>query len=98
MSKLKKTVNNDMNTLAEGARELLAATSEVAGEKVAEVRQRLNGALERGKVIYSDAQDKAIAGAKAGDKLVRNHAYAAVGIAVSLGALLGYVLARRSGE
>ena len=98
MSKHRKEVTNGMDTLVEDARALVAATSEVAGEKVAEARQRLSTALERGKEIYSDAQDKAIAGAKAGDEFVRNNPYAMIGIAAGVGTLFGYLLSRRNGR
>ena len=45
-------VSNEMNTLAEDARALMAATAGVPGEKVSEARQRLAAALEHGKEIY----------------------------------------------
>ena len=37
--------SNDTDTLAEDARALMAATADVAGEKVAEARRRLTAAL-----------------------------------------------------
>jgi ElaB/YqjD/DUF883 family membrane-anchored ribosome-binding protein len=98
MSKHRKEAVNDMGTLAEDARALLAATSEVAGEKVSEARNRLSAALERGKEMYGDAKDKVVSSAKAGDKFVRGNPYAAVGIAVGVGALIGYLLSRRKSE
>ena len=63
MSKHRKQAVPDTNTLAEGARALLDATSEVAGEKVAEARDRLSVALERGKEMYDDVKERAVAGA-----------------------------------
>lgn len=96
MTKHRKANANDMGTLAEDARALLSATADVAGEKVAEARSRLSAALERGKEIYDDAKDRAIASAKAGDKFVRANPYAALGIAVGVGALIGLLLSRRS--
>jgi len=85
-------------TLAEEARALLAATSEVADEKAAQARQRLSAALERGKEIYADVEEKAIAGARAGDRFVRANPYAAIGIAVGVGLLIGYLLDHRKGD
>lgn len=96
MSKHRKGMTNDAGTLAEDAQSLLNATSEVAGEKVAEARKRLSAALERGKEMYDDVKDKAIAGSQAGDKFVRNNPYAALGIAIGIGALIGLMLSRRS--
>ena len=87
-----------MHSLAEDARALLHATSEVAGDKVAAARDRLSAALERSKELYGDARERAIAGAKAGDKLVRDNPYAALGIALGVGAFVGFILGRRRGD
>ena len=84
-----------MGALAEDARALMAATADVAGEKVGEARKRLAAALERGKEIYGNVRDKALEGAKATDEAIHEHPYQAIGIAVGVGALLGYLVARR---
>ncbi len=96
MNKEMQAISNDVGTLAEDARALMAATADVAGEKVAEARQRLGAALENGKELYGRARAKAIEGAKAADQAVHEHPYQAIGIALGFGALLGYLLARRS--
>ena len=49
MSKQTQAISNDMGQLAEDARALMAATADVAGEKVSEARKRLAAALERAK-------------------------------------------------
>ena len=95
MNKHTPETSNDMGTLAEDARALMAATVDVAGEKVGEARKRLAAALERGKEIAGDVRDKAVAGAKATDKAVREHPYQAIAIGVGVGVLLGYLVARR---
>ena len=48
MNKETETISNDMGRLAEDAQALMAATVDVAGEKVTEARKRLAAALERG--------------------------------------------------
>jgi ElaB/YqjD/DUF883 family membrane-anchored ribosome-binding protein len=88
------TVNN-LGTLAEDARELLAATADVAGEKVGAARKRLAAALERAKEIGGCVRDKAVAGAKATDAAVHEHPYQAIAVGVGVGAILGYLVARR---
>lgn len=85
-----------MGTLAQDARDLMAATADVAGEKVGEARNRLAAALERGKEIYGKVRDKTVEGAKATDEAVRAHPYQAIAIGFGIGALLGYLIARRS--
>lgn len=95
MNKETQAISNDMSQLADDARALMAATADVAGEKVGEARKRLAAALERGKEIYGRARVKAVEGAKAADEAVHEHPYQAIAIGVGLGTLLGYLLARR---
>jgi ElaB/YqjD/DUF883 family membrane-anchored ribosome-binding protein len=73
----------------------MAATADVAGDKVNEARKRLAAALENGKQIYGNVRDKAVEGAKAADKTVRENPYQAIAIALGVGALIGYLAARR---
>jgi ElaB/YqjD/DUF883 family membrane-anchored ribosome-binding protein len=89
------TTSNDISTLAEDARALMAATADVAGEKVGEARKRLAAALERARAIAGSVRDKAVAGAKATDEAVHEHPYQAIAIGVGVGALLGFLVARR---
>jgi len=84
-----------MGQLAEDARALMAATADVAGEKVSEARQRLAAALESGKEIYGRVREKAVEGVKAADEVVHEHPYQAIGIAFGVGALIGYLVSRR---
>ena len=95
MSKQTQAISNDLGTLAEDARALMTATADVAGEKVGEARQRVAAALERAREIAGNVRDKAVAGAKAADEAVHEHPYQAIAIGVGVGALLGYLLARR---
>ena len=95
MSKETQAVTNDIGQLAEDARELMSATADVAGEKVGEARKRLAAALERAKQIAANVRDKAVAGAKVADQTVRENPYQAIAIGVGVGAILGYILARR---
>jgi ElaB/YqjD/DUF883 family membrane-anchored ribosome-binding protein len=82
--------------LANDARELLAATANAAETKVVEARERLSTALERGKEVWGRVQDGAVAKAKAADVVIRDNPYRAIGIAFGVGALLGFLLRRRS--
>jgi ElaB/YqjD/DUF883 family membrane-anchored ribosome-binding protein len=84
-----------MGTLAEDARALMAATADVAGEKVEEARKRLTSALDTAKELAGRVRDKAIEGAEAADEAVRENPYRAIGIAFGVGALIGYLLMRR---
>ena len=95
MNKQMQSVSNNMGTLAEDARALMAATADVAGEKVGEARRRLTAALESGKEIYGRVREQAVEGAKAADEAVHEHPYQAIALGVGVGALIGYLIARR---
>jgi len=95
MHKETKAHTHDMGQLAEDAQALMAATADVAGEKVGEARKRLAAALESAKAIASSVRDKAVAGAKATDEAVHEHPYQAIAIGVGVGVLLGYFMGRR---
>ena len=95
MNKPTHAVSDAMGTLAEDARSLMSATADVAGEKVGEARKRLAAALESGKEFYGRVREKAVEGAKATDQTVQEHPYQAIGIAVGVGVLLGYLVSRR---
>ena len=95
MNKQTQAINNDLGTLAEDARALMAATADVAGEKVGEARKRLTAVLGNGKDMYDRARGKAVEGAKAADQVLHEHPYEAIGIALGIGGLIGYLVARR---
>ena len=95
MSKQTQAVTNAMATLADDARALMAATADVAGDKASEARKRLAAALESGKQIYERVTDKAADGARAADEAVHEHPYPVIGIALGVGALIGYLVACR---
>jgi ElaB/YqjD/DUF883 family membrane-anchored ribosome-binding protein len=81
--------------LMEDAQALLTATAHVAEEKVVEARKRLTAAIEKGKEAWNTMQEKAVAGAKATDQVIRDNPYKALGIALGVGAIIGYLLRRR---
>jgi ElaB/YqjD/DUF883 family membrane-anchored ribosome-binding protein len=96
MEKHRAEGTNDFGTLAEDARALMAATADVAGDKVAEARKRLAAALESGKELYGRVREKAVEGVKAADQKVHENPYQAIGIAFGAGLLLGCLLSRRN--
>jgi ElaB/YqjD/DUF883 family membrane-anchored ribosome-binding protein len=94
MNKHIKTITNDVGTLAEDARALVAATADMAGEKVGEARKRVAAALDSGKDLYGSVRDKAVEKARAVDETVREHPYQTIGIAFGVGMLLGVLASR----
>jgi ElaB/YqjD/DUF883 family membrane-anchored ribosome-binding protein len=95
MNKQTQESSHETGQLAEDAQALMTATADVAGEKVGEARERLAAALKRAKEIAGNVRDKAVAGAKAADEAVHEHPYQAIAIGVGVGAIIGYLLARR---
>jgi ElaB/YqjD/DUF883 family membrane-anchored ribosome-binding protein len=95
MSKHKQATENDMGTLAEDARALMAATADVAGEKVAEARQRLATALENGKELVGRVREQALERTKAVEQVTRENPGRTIAIAFGVGAVIGLLLARR---
>ena len=96
MNKEMQAISNDVSQLAEDARALLAATADVAGDKVGEARKRLSAALDCAKQTCDRVREKAVAGAKVADATVHEHPYAAMGIAFGLGALIAFLVTRRN--
>lgn len=89
----------DIKTIIADAEEVLAATVDQAGDKVASLRARVQARLQDAKVRLTHAEElllaKTKAAAKATDTYVHESPWAAVGIAAGLGFLLGVVIGRR---
>jgi ElaB/YqjD/DUF883 family membrane-anchored ribosome-binding protein len=95
MNKHTRSTHNDMGTLAEDARALMTATADVAGERVADARKRVADALESAKEIAGRVRNQAVDYAKATDEVVHEHPYKIIGVALGVGAFLGYLVSRR---
>ena len=85
----------DLKRLVSDSEELLHATKDVAGDKAHEVRERLSDALESAKRNCRCLEDKAIEGAKAADRTIRDHPYQSIGIAFGFGILIGVLVAKK---
>lgn len=89
----------DMKTVVADAEEILRATAGVAGDKMAELRERIGVHLRDAKLRLEDAEalvvDKAKAAASATDDYVNENPWQAVGIAAGVGLLLGLIIGRR---
>ncbi len=95
MDKQMQAIRDDVGTLAKDAHALMAATADVAGEQVSEARKRLGAALENSKELYARVREQAVEGVRAADQAVHEHPYQAIGIALGVGTLIGYLVARR---
>jgi ElaB/YqjD/DUF883 family membrane-anchored ribosome-binding protein len=87
--------HNELGTLAKDARSLITATTDVATQKFGEVRQRVVETVESAEETAGRVRDQAVDYAKAADKAVREHPNKALGIALGVGAILGYLVSCR---
>ena len=89
-------LTSDLKALVGDAEELLKATANQAGEKVAQARQKIEQSLIEGKKALADAEQTLVKKSKecAGiaDDYVRENPWSAVGIAGGLGLVLGLLI------
>ena len=85
----------DLKRVVRDSEELLLATAGAAGDKAQEVRERLTDALETAKRTCHRLEEKAVEGAKAADRAVREHPYQSIGVAFGIGLLIGVLVTRK---
>ena len=90
---------DDFKVVVSDAENLIMATAGdlggKLGDKAKKARQRLSASLESAKASCKDLEGKAVAGAEATDKVIREHPYESVGVAFGVGLLLGLLITRR---
>ncbi len=95
----KEKLVSDLKVVIADTEELLRATTDVAGEKVGELRERLGVRLRDAKERVIDLEhamiDKTKAAARATDDFVHDQPWKAVGVAAALGLALGVLIGRR---
>jgi ElaB/YqjD/DUF883 family membrane-anchored ribosome-binding protein len=95
----KEKLVSDMKIVVSDAEEILRATTDVAGDKFGELRERLSVRLHDAKLRISDAEealvDRTKAAARATDEYVNENPWRAAGIAAGVGLLLGVIIGRR---
>jgi len=95
----KEKLVSDLKIVVADAEEILRATANQAGEKVGELRERIQDRLRDAKVRLQDVEaalvDKTKAAARATDDFVHEHPWQAVGVAAAIGLALGVLIGRR---
>ncbi len=86
---------SELKTVTKDAEELLKTVSGEKGNGSHEIRMRLSSAIESAKATYRRLEEKAVAGAKATDKVIREHPYESLGVAFGLGLLVGVLVSRK---
>lgn len=95
MSKSTKAAIQYLEDLAHNANNLLAATSDVACDRVRDARERLSDALDGGRVAYKRIRQGSLDGAKIADETVRENPYTSIGVALIVGGIVTFLLTRR---
>ena len=85
----------DLKRVVRDSEELLQATAGAVGDRAHQVRERLSDALESAKRTCRKLEEKAIEGAKATDKVIRDHPYQSIGVALGVGLLIGVLATRK---
>jgi ElaB/YqjD/DUF883 family membrane-anchored ribosome-binding protein len=86
---------HDLRQVVQDGEEVLRAGVGELGEKGIAARAKLSAALDSAKETARKLQSKTVAGAKATDKVIREHPYQSIGIAFGLGLLIGVLVNRK---
>jgi ElaB/YqjD/DUF883 family membrane-anchored ribosome-binding protein len=89
----------DMKVVVSDAEELLRATASQAGDKMTELRGKIQDNLAHARASLADAQaamvDKAKEVGHATDEYVKDNPWKSVGIAAGIGFVVGLLIGRR---
>jgi ElaB/YqjD/DUF883 family membrane-anchored ribosome-binding protein len=89
----------DMRVVIADAEDLLRATANQAGEKIAVARERIQDSLHQAKVKLAEAEamvtERAKQAARYTDEYVHENPWRAIGAAAGIGLLLGLLISRR---
>jgi ElaB/YqjD/DUF883 family membrane-anchored ribosome-binding protein len=85
----------DVKQVVRDGEELLRAGAGELSEKGRAARERLAAALDSAKETGRRLQERTIAGAKATDKVIREHPYQSIGVAFGIGLLIGVLVNRK---
>ncbi len=85
----------DLQNVVRDGEDLLRAGVQDLSEKGVAARERLAAALEVAKETRRRLEERAVASAKATDKLVREYPYQSLGAAFGIGLIIGVLVNRR---
>lgn len=85
----------DLKAVVHDGEELLRAGARDLSERGMAARERLAAALEVAKETRRKLQERAVNGARATDRVIREHPYQSIGVAFGVGMLIGVLVNRR---
>ena len=96
---LQQQLVSDIKSVISDAEDMLGATADQTGEKIASLRARIEVRLRDARLRLTDAEDllmtKTKAAARATDDYVHESPWIAVGIAAGVGVLVGLIISHR---
>ena len=95
MSANTERLGNDLRRVVQDAETILKDTADDAADKAQAARERLIAAVEAAKSCCRGLEEKAVAGAKATDKTIREHPYQSIGVAFGVGLVVGWLITRK---
>lgn len=88
-------VTDPYKSMAQDAESFVQETATGLGEKAREARARLAASLASAKANMARINEKAVEGAKATDRVIRENPYPTMGVAFGLGILIGVLVTRK---
>jgi len=85
----------DFKTMITDSEELLKAAATVSGAGFTAARSKFEDNLRRAKATLADASQPVVAKARQADHYVHGSPWTAIGAAVALGAVVGFLVAKR---
>jgi len=85
----------DLKAVVHDGEELLKAGAQDLTEKGKAARERLAAALEVARETRKKLEEKAVASAKATDRVIREYPYQSIGLAFGIGILIGVLVNRK---
>jgi len=85
----------DLKAVVHDGEELLKAGARDLSERGMAARERLAAALEVAKETRRKLQERAVNGARATDRVIREYPYQSIGLAFGAGLLIGVLVNRR---
>src|SRR6266478_2360033 len=85
----------DLRAVVHDGEELLKAGASELSERGMAARERLAAALEAAKETRRKLEERALAGARATDRVIHEHPYESIGIAFGVGMLIGVLVNRK---
>jgi ElaB/YqjD/DUF883 family membrane-anchored ribosome-binding protein len=88
-------LTENFKSVTSDAENFVKETASGLGDRARDARARLAASLASARESLGRLNEKAIEGAKATDKVIRDHPYPSIGIAFGVGILIGVLVTRK---